>query len=134
MVEETPGCIPLPRCPHSLIPKDAIKHTSCASRGIVHQLPALFLCGDIDGPGLQRSMLSESSSSILPTWHHAYGLLVCSLSRSIFVQREKVKRKEKYVIKLLSSFLNCCHCWLFAIYLTIHLIQQILKKISYVLL
>jgi hypothetical protein len=85
MVKETPSFIPLPACPHSLIPKDAIKRTSYASRRVVHERPTTFLRSDIDGLDLQHSPLPGSSSLIRSTWHHTYGLLVCSLSGSIFV-------------------------------------------------
>jgi hypothetical protein len=38
------------------------------------------LHGDVDGPDREHSPLPGSSSLIHPTWHHAYALLVCSLS------------------------------------------------------
>jgi hypothetical protein len=130
MVEETPGCIPWPACLHSH-PKNTIKRMSCTSRWVLHHLPVQvpLLRGYIDGPELQCSPLLWSSS-IRPTYHHTHGLLVCSLSWSVFVQREKriFCNQTTFSIFKILSMLTFCDIFDHLSYLFIF------KKLSYILL
>jgi hypothetical protein len=112
MVEETPCYIPWPTCPHSLIPKDAIKRTSCASRRVVHQPTTPFLCSDIDGPNLQCSPL--------PDHHHRFILpgtnlmdYWCAPRPDPFLFKERKEKKKSCnqttfsIFKLLSLLTFC---------------------------
>jgi hypothetical protein len=124
--------MPLPRCPHSLIPKDTIKRTSCTSRWVVHEPPVPFHHSDIDGLSLQSLPLPRSSSSICSTWHTTD--CWCCPCPDPFLFKERKKRKENVVIKLLSPYLNYYRCWLFAIYLITGLIHFLTKIIYFLVI
>jgi hypothetical protein len=94
MIEHTLGCIPLPTCPHSLIPKDPSSARTPQGELFISRQRYSSVVSDIHGPGLQRLMLSKSSSSIcsyLAPHLWIAGVLLIVIR---FYSKRESKRKE----------------------------------------